>query len=425
MRSELVDALVVHVADEDIERLTDTALGEEIVELRRAIDRFEFQCSRRLDLFARRQGFLAFGFVSLISWLRRACRLMPGVAVQHAEVARNLASLPQTSTALAAGEIGFHHAAVIAHSVTEVGAEAVVRHEPALLEAAQNHDPRNLRHVTNVIRYCEDPDGTLAEANDDYKRRYLHLSQSWHGMFYIEGRLDAEGGAVLQTALNALEEEWFVGDERTGIQRRADALVELARQRLDVGTLPEVGGQKPHLAVTASVATLKKEPGAPPADLEWSQPITADAARRVACDCAMTRVLLGPTSEPIDVGRCSRTIPPALRRALVVRDKGCRFPGCDRPPDWCDGHHLIHWIEGGETSLSNTCLLCRRHHRFVHELGWELSWGAEGAILAIKPWWLKNGAFSGVAPPLVSSGSPDSQEQLSTGATQPPGLRTN
>ena len=124
MRSQLVDALVVDVADEDIERLTDTALGEEIVELRRAIDRLEFQCSRRLDLFARRQGYVAFGFVSLISWLRRACRLMPGVAVQHAEVARNLALLPQTSTALAAGEIGFHHAAVIAHSVTEVGAEA-------------------------------------------------------------------------------------------------------------------------------------------------------------------------------------------------------------------------------------------------------------------------------------------------------------
>ncbi len=131
-----------------------------------------------------------------------------------------------------------------------------------------------------------------------------------------------------------------------------------------------------------------KEPGCAAGELEWSEPITADTVRRIACDCAMTRVLLGPNSEPIDVGRCTRTIPPALRRALVVRDHHCRFPGCDRPADWCDGHHLIHWTDGGETKLGNTCLLCRRHHRFVHELGWQLRWGAPGEIIAIKPWWM-------------------------------------
>jgi hypothetical protein len=404
MRSEIAQVLISELENENFEPLTNTALGEDILELRRTVDRIEFQCSRRLDLFARRQGHTAFGFVTLISWLRRACRLSPGAASQHAEVARNLSALPDTSTALAAGDIGFHHAAVIAHSVTEVGAAAVLRQEPRLLEAARSHDPKNLNHLTRLIRYCEDPDGTLADANDDHEQRYLHLSQSWQGMFFIEGRLDAEGGATLRTALNALEEEWVVGDERSGRQRRADALVELARQRLDAGTLPEVAGQKPHLSVTASVSTLMKDPGAPPGDLEWSQPITADTVRRVACDCAMTRVLLGPNSEPIDVGRCTRTIPPALRRALVVRDKHCRFPGCDRPADWCDGHHLIHWVDGGETSLANTCLLCRRHHRFVHELGWQLTWGDGGELIAIKPWWKGNDSrhLCGVAPPLAS-----------------------
>jgi Domain of unknown function (DUF222) len=404
MRSNAIQSLIADLDNENIEPLTDTAIGDDIVELRRTVDRLEFQVSRRIDLFARRQGYVSFGFVSLVSWLRRACRLMPGAAVQHAEIARHLPSLPQTSIALAAGDIGFHHAAVIAHSVTEVGAEAVGRHEATLLEAAKSVDPKQLTYATRVIRYCEDPDGTLADANEKYQRRYLHLSQSWEGMFVIDGRLDPEGGATLRAALNALEEQWFVGDERSGRQRCADALVELARQRLEAGTLPEVGGQKPHLAVTASVATLMKEPGAPPGDLEWSQPITADTVRRVACDCAMTRILLGPNSEPIDVGRCTRTFPPALRRALVVRDKRCRFPGCDRPPDWCDGHHLIHWIDGGETSLANTCLLCRRHHRFVHELGWQLRWGDGGEILAIKPWWMRNasGHLYGVAPPLAS-----------------------
>ncbi len=404
MRSDTIQALISDLEREDIEPLTDDALAEDVVELRRTMDRMEFQCSRRLDLFARRHGYVTLGFVSLIAWLRRACRLLPGAAVQHAEVARNLPSLPETSAALAAGDIGFHHAAVIAHSVTEVGAEAVLRQESTLLEAAHNLDPKYLTYVTRQLRYCEDPDGTLADANDNHERRYFHLSQTWQGMFVIDGRLDAEGGATLRAALNALEETWYPGDERTGRQRHADALVELARQRLDAGTLPEVGGQKPHLSVTAPIATLMKEPGAPAGELDWSQPITADTVRRVACDCAMTRVLLGPNSEPIDVGRCTRTIPPALRRALVVRDKQCRFPGCDRPPDWCDGHHLIHWIDGGETSLANTCLLCRRHHRFVHELGWQLRWGDAATIMAIKPWWMMPASIGpcGVAPPLAS-----------------------
>jgi uncharacterized protein DUF222 len=242
MRSDTIQALISDLETEDIEPLTDTALGDDIVELRRAMDRIEYQCSRRLDLFARRQGYLAFGFVSLITWLRRACRLMPGIAVQHAEVARNLRSLPQTTKALIAGEIGFHHAAVIAHSVTEIGAEAVARQESTLLEAAHNLDPKYLSYVTRRLRHCEDPDGALAHANDNHDRRYLQLSQTWDGMFVIDGLLDAEGGATLRTALNAIEETWHVGDERKGSERRADALVELARQRLDAGTLPEVAG---------------------------------------------------------------------------------------------------------------------------------------------------------------------------------------
>jgi hypothetical protein len=390
MRSDMINALVGDLQNEDIEPLTDTAVGDDIIELRRAMDRLEFECSRRLNVFARRRGYEASGFVSLITWLRRTCRLMPGVAIQHVEVAKNLPSLPETSAAVAAGEIGFHHAAVIARSVTEIGAEAVQRHETSLVDAARLLDPKYLTYKTRHLRYCEDPDGTLADANDKYGRRFLHLSQTWEGMWMIDGRLDPEGGATVRAAFNALIPEWQPGVESTYSVRQADAFVELARQRLDAGTLPDVAGQKPHLSITASVSTLLKEPGAPAADLEWSQPITADTARRVACDSAMTRVLLGPTSEPIDVGRCTRTVPPALRRALVVRDKGCRFPGCDRPPDWCDGHHLIHWIDGGETCLANTCLLCRRHHRFVHELGWQLTWGGPGEILAIKPIYVRD-----------------------------------
>ena len=135
MRSEQMQGVVSELEKEDIEPLTDTALAEDMVELRRTMDRLEFQFSRRLRLFSKRRGYITLGFVSLIAWLRRACRLMPGAAMQHSEVARNLPSLPQTSAALASGEIGFHHAAVIARSVTEVGAEAIVEEESRLVRA--------------------------------------------------------------------------------------------------------------------------------------------------------------------------------------------------------------------------------------------------------------------------------------------------
>src|SRR6267142_5339490 len=144
MRSEQLHKVVADLEGEDIDPLTDTALAEDMVELRRSMDRLEFQFSRRLRLFSKRRGYVTLGFVSPISWLRRACRLMPGVAMQHSEVARNLPSLPQTSTALASGEIGFHHAAVIARSVSEVGAEAVAGEESRLVRAAHNLDPKYL-----------------------------------------------------------------------------------------------------------------------------------------------------------------------------------------------------------------------------------------------------------------------------------------
>src|SRR5260370_39770147 len=134
MRSTTVQALISELEAEDVESFTDTALGDDLTDLRRAMDRIEFQFSRRVDLFARRRGYVAFGFVTLIAWLRGACRLSPGAASQHAELARNLPSLPQTSTALAVGDIGFHHAAAIAHSVTESGPEAVPRHEAPVLD---------------------------------------------------------------------------------------------------------------------------------------------------------------------------------------------------------------------------------------------------------------------------------------------------
>jgi hypothetical protein len=179
--------------------------------------------------------------------------------------------------------------------------------------------------------------------------------------------------------------------------------VELARQQLDGGRLPTVGGQRPHLTLTAELATLSpprlgegQEGGPPtgnqhpglcsrPGVLEGGQPLGLAAVRRIACDAALSTVLLGKAGEPLSVGRSRRVVSGALRRALVARDGGCRFPGCDRPPAWTDAHHLEHWADGGQTALGNTVLLCRPHHRRVHEEGWRLVADGAGGFQARPP----------------------------------------
>lgn len=132
-----------------------------------------------------------------------------------------------------------------------------------------------------------------------------------------------------------------------------------------------MGGERPHINVLVDLATLEGRAGHR-GELEEAGVIPAEAARRLACDAGLSRIITRGRSEPLDVGRRTRTVPAALRRALVVRDGGCAFGGCDRPPSWCDAHHIIPWIDGGSTALANLILLCRRHHRFVHERGYRI-----------------------------------------------------
>jgi hypothetical protein len=170
---------------------------------------------------------------------------------------------------------------------------------------------------------------------------------------------------------------------RTGPQRRADALVELAVMQLRCGDHPDVHGQRPHLTVTVSAETLRSGGDGPAAELGGVGPIHPERAphclRRGAHRgdgrgaCRWSGVG-GPerTSTAALVGRATRTIPAPIRTALCLRDQGCRFPGCDRPPAWTDGHHIIHWADGGPTELDNLISLCRSHHRAVHEQGWRI-----------------------------------------------------
>src|SRR5215467_377803 len=190
-------------------------------------------------------------------------------------------------TNVAAGEVNLAHVGVITRSAEQVGCEALRDAEPILLEAARRLDARHLRYVTAQLRHCLDPDGSLKDANRDYERRHLYLSELLDGMFAVDGMLDAEG-ALLRSALDALMGPPERDDSRTTSQRRADALVEMAQRQLDYGELPQRGCQRPHLMLVAQMATLSSEPGAPPAELESGQPVPGEMARRIACDASLS-----------------------------------------------------------------------------------------------------------------------------------------
>jgi hypothetical protein len=235
------------------------------------------------------------------------------------------------------------------------------------------------------MRHAADPEAYAAEQAQAVEARSLTLSSGEGGMVWVRGVLDAEGSAVLQTALEPLARRTGKGDDRKRCRRLADALVELAHHSLEAGLVPQRASQRAHLQVTTTLETLLQRAGAPAADLEFSLPISAASVERLACDCNVTRVLLGQNSAVIDVGRSTRRVPPATRRALNVRDRGCRWPGCDRPASWSSGHHLVYWTRGGRTDLPNLVLLCYRHHWMVHEGKWQLVKTGDGNMLAIPP----------------------------------------
>jgi hypothetical protein len=235
------------------------------------------------------------------------------------------------------------------------------------------------------MRHAADPEGYAAAEALGVEARSLTIKTGEGGNVWVRGVFDPEGAAVLRTALEPLARRNGKEDDRKRDRRLGDAAVELASRSLDNALVPQGGSVRPHLQVTTTLETLIQRAGAPAADIEHSLPISAKAVERLACDCSVTRVLLSADSAVIDVGRSKRVITPAQSRALKARDKGCRFPGCDRPATWTSGHHLVHWIRGGPTDLPNLVLLCYRHHWMVHDGRWQLIKADDGRILAIPP----------------------------------------
>jgi Domain of unknown function (DUF222)/HNH endonuclease len=313
---------------------------------------------------------LADGSATVVTWISRMCGMSVTSAADRICVGAQLESLPRVAQALRSGEIGYQSASLLCHLRDQLGEKRELFDEDEMLDLARKHSVASLRYLCRYARHVADPDGFFNDAEADHSRRRLHISLMSDGMHAIDGLLDPAGGAALRTALDSLAKRLGQDDDRTHSQRMADSLVEMAHHAMDEGRLPKRNGVKPHVSLTTTLEGVKNEVGAPPADLELSLPISTRSLERIACDCTMSRVLLAD-SVVIDVGKATRIVSAPTRRALRVRDRGCRWPGCDRQVNWSTPHHIIAWSRGGPTNLPNLVLLCFHHHRLVHEGGWQ------------------------------------------------------
>lgn len=378
------------------QHLDDSAVAESLCALTSAIHRLEAM-RLRLTAAADDRGLAALdGYTNVAAWLASTTVLNDRQARALLRHARSIASDAEVAAAYESGEICDEHAALVTAFLESPPAAMPDDARPAavqfLLDAARDRDTRVLRsHVARLQHVFDTDDPPPAE---DVERNVLHASPTLNGRMAIKADVDAETGDMFLTALSPLStprpDESGVPDRRTAGQRRADAFTEILRRYLDSGVGPTEGGERPHLNVSIDAADLVSNESS--ADrgayaelfaqngigwMPWMGPLSVQATRRLACDCTVAPVVLDESGHPVDLGRTSRLVSTKLRRVLVARDHGCAFPGCGRPPSWCDAHHVRHWVNGGPTDLSNLVLLCRFHHRLVHRGRWEIVMGED------------------------------------------------
>src|SRR3982075_1978367 len=354
-------------------------------ELRAVIDALEGEFSANARRSQRNGEHLVGGTITAASWIARTCNMSVTSAAGRLRVGEQLEALPRVAAALALGEIGYQSVAVLAHRRDKLGEKRELFNEEEMLGYAREFSVSGLRRLCHFAWHVVDPDGFFNEAEENFTRRRLHISQMSDGMFAVDGLLDPVTGASLKTAVDALAKRKGPEDERTHSQRMHDGLGELVNHAMDLGSLPRRNGVRPHINLTTTIEGLRNEVGVPPADLELSLPISTRTLERITCDCTMSRVLLAD-STVIDVGRATRAVSAPTMRALRVRDKGCRFPGCDRQVNWSSAHHVDHWSRGGPSDLPNLVLLCHYHHRLVHEGGWQVVKGGREVSFLAAGW---------------------------------------
>ena len=377
-----IDATAEPVAEMD-------RLGDEIAELSAHLDAATARLLELIREFDAGGGW-NHGFRSCAHWLAWRVGMDLGAARERVRVARVLGALPRLADALARGELSYAKV----RALTRV---ATPETEERLLAVGR---AGTACHVERIVRGWRRVDA-LAEARETthrHKSRALHVYQDEDGMVVIRGRLTPEAGALLTQALAAARETLYqracgaeaasnpgdVSAETPSMaQQQADALALLADTALHHEIDPGAPGERYQVIVHVDGPVLADPEASGQSVLEGGTHVSSETSRRLACDASRVVMRHDSDGRVVEVGARTRTIPPALRRALHHRDRGCRFPGCG--VSFGQGHHIRHWAQGGPTTLSNLAILCRRHHRAVHEEGYQVERQSDGELRFRRP----------------------------------------
>jgi hypothetical protein len=339
------------------------------------------------------------GATSAAVWLRNRYLMALPRAQRYVRLAAAVDASPApVQDAVAGAEVTLDQADAIVRSLqalpADVGPDVRSLAAKELVRVAGDLDPDHLVLVGRRILHVVAPDAAdeadrraleHAEAKAREGRGFTMTPDAYGFGFRISGRLTNEGAAVIRAAIDPLcAPARKQPDTRTATQRRADALVEVCRLALNTTELPRNGGDRPQVTVTIPYDILEQELG--PGTLDNGDRVTPETARRLGCDCRLLPVVVDGTSQPLDLGRTRRIVPGRLRQALVTRDHGCTFPGCDRGPRWTDAHHIVPWAAGGPTALENLALLCGHHHTEIHKPGgWTMHTATDGFPTFVPP----------------------------------------
>jgi hypothetical protein len=369
-------------------------LEDDLCELAAHIDAAMFRWLELLREFDDCEGWAGDGIKSCAHWLNWKCGIGLGAARERLRVAHALPDLLQTSEAFRDGRLSYSKV----RAITRVGS---ARNEEVLLNIAFHGTAWHVEQAVSAWRR-EQRLEALKKDNERHDLRELSCYFDDDGFFVINARLRPDQGAVVQQALNAMLDEMHEEQKNVSAgtsaaeqpsplkqqphpiaSRRADALVRIAESVL-AGKSLAGAGERYVVNIHTDMETLRANGTGAEAELENGPNVSAETSRRLCCDAGVVH-WLGQKSpdnggiKPLSVGRKTRTIPPSIRRALQRRDKGCRFPGCSCSR-FVDAHHIQHWADGGETGMNNLVLLCRHHHRLVHEGGFGLTLNAGGGF---------------------------------------------
>ena len=387
--SELRSA-VDDLATDDLHAMPAAAVMDRLRELLQLQNRIAAEVTRTVRAADLAGGAELDGLKTMPSWLRGHGHLSPSAASALARNGRALESLPAVASAFADGVVTADQVTVIAPVAAERNLASAAAQgvdlpgaDRVLAETATGAGHQVLARTVHHYLARLDPDGPEPDPADT---RSLTLLKRANGELDFHGALDTVGGEKLATALESIvQANRPKGDTRTRAQQLADALVQLADNQLAAGDLPTLRTVKPAIGVLITLDDLADPAAGPGAGTTGlGAALSAERARWLACDGTIARIVMGPDGQPLDMGRTKRVVPPHLRKAVELRDGTCVFAGCGAPKHWCDVHHLVPWLFGGETSLKNSALLCERHHTKVHH-GFRVERGPGGRWRTHRP----------------------------------------